>query len=148
MIVIGKQAFVFSHSCKYVDIQDFDKEVKYLLKVPVVYAVIAYDCTSLGETYMLFVRNYLCVPTMDNNLIPHFFRETGLILNDAPKIICTGPSVEDHFLFDEETGLRLPFTLNGTFSMFETRSITEDEIKNAENYPTISLTLDSNRWDT
>ena len=69
-----------------------------------------------------------------------------MILNDAPKIICTGPSVEDHFLFDEETGLRLPFTLNGTFSMFETRSITEDEIKNAENYPTISLTLDSKMW--
>ena len=69
-----------------------------------------------------------------------------MILNDTPKIHCKDPSVEDHYLFREETGLRIPFTLNGTFSMFETRSLTEDEIENAENYPTIFLTPDSNRW--
>ena len=45
--------------------------------------------------------------------------------------------MEDHYLFREETGLRIPFTLNGTFSMFETRSLTDDEVENAENYPTI-----------
>ena len=55
--------------------------------------------------------------------------------------------MEDHYLFDEETGLRIPFTLSGTFSMFETRSLTEDEIKNPENYPTIFLNPDSNIWD-
>ena len=31
--------------------------------------------------------------------------------------------------------------------MFETCSLTEYKIENAENYPTIFLTLDSNRWD-
>ena len=30
--------------------------------------------------------------------------------------------------------------------MFENRSLTEDKIENAENYPTIFLTPDSNRW--
>ena len=55
--------------------------------------------------------------------------------------------MEDHSLFDEETGLIILFTLNGNFSMFETRSLTEDEIENSENYSTIFLTPDSNRWD-
>ena len=32
--------------------------------------------------------------------------------------------------------------------MFETCSLTEYEIENPENYPTIFLTPDSNRWDT
>ena len=38
--------------------------------------------------------------------------------------------------------------MNGTFSIFETRYLTEDEIENADNSPTIFLNLDSNRWDT
>ena len=70
-----------------------------------------------------------------------------MILNYTPKIHCKYPSVEDHSLFDEETGLRLPFTLNGTFSIFEDFSLTEDESENADNYPTIFLTLDSNSCD-
>ena len=109
--------------------------------------VIEYDCTSSGETYLLDVRNALCVPTIYINLIPPFvLREAGLLLNYTPKIHCKDPSVEDHSLFDEETGPRIPFTLNGTFSMFETRSLTEDEIENAENYPTLFLSPDSNMW--
>ena len=65
-------------------------------------AMIAYDCKYSGETYLLVVRNALCVPTMEINLIPPFvLREAGLILNDTPKIHCKDPSVEDHSLFDE-----------------------------------------------
>ena len=82
-----------------------------------------------------------------NLILPFALRKSGLILNDTPKIHCKDPSVEDHSLFDEETGLIIQFTLNGTFYMFETRYLTEDEFENAENYPTIFLTLDSNRWD-
>ena len=127
MVVIGKQAFVFSHSGKYADVQAFAKEVKVLSEVPIVDDVIAYDCKSSGETYLLVVINALCVPTMDINLIPAFVsREAGLIFNDTPKINCKDPSVKDHSLFDEEIGMIIPFTLNGTFSMFETSSLTED----------------------
>ena len=85
-------------------------------------AVIAYDFQTSGETYLLVVRNALCVPTMEINLIPPFIlREAGLVLNDTPKIHCDDPSIENNSLFDEETGLRIPFTLNGTFSMFASR---------------------------
>ena len=111
-------------------------------------AVIAYDCPHSGETYLLVVRNALCIPSMDHNLVPPFvLREAGLILNDKPKIHYEDPSVEDHSLLHEETGLRIPFTLSDTFSVFETRSLTDEEIENAENYPTVFLTPDSNKWD-
>ena len=72
MVVIGKQLFVFSHSGQYADVQDFAKDVKDLPEVPIVDDVIAYDCISSGETYLLVVRNALCVPTMYINLIPPF----------------------------------------------------------------------------
>ena len=68
-------------------------------------------------------------------------------MNDTPKIHSEGPSVENHYLFDEKIGLIIPFTLNGTLLMFETRSLTEDEIENEENYPNIFLTPDSNKLD-
>ena len=96
---------------------------------------------------MLVMRNSLCVHTIDINLIPPFvLREAGLILNDTPKINFEDPSVEEHSLFDEETGPIIPFTLNGTFSIFETRSLTEDEIEKTENHPNVFLTTDSNKW--
>ena len=101
-------------------------------------AMIAYNCQTSGGTYLLVVRNALCVPTMEINLIPPFIlREAGLVLNDTPKIHCDDPSIENHSLFDEETGLRILFTLSGTFSMFASRSLTEYEIKNTGDYPTI-----------
>ena len=128
--------------------QAFAKEVKGLPKVPIVDNLRAYDCQNSGKTYLLVVRNALCVPTMDINLIPPFIlREAGLVLNDTPKIHCDDPSVEDHSLFDEETRLRIPFTLNGTFSMFASHSLMEDEIENAGEYPTILLTPYSDMWD-
>ena len=148
MVVIGKQDFVYSHSGQYANVQAFAKEVKGLPKVPIVDNLIAYDCQNSGETYLLVVKNALCVPTMVINLIPPFIlREAGLVLNDTRKIYCDDPSVEDHSLFDEETGLRILFILNGTFSMFDSSSLTEDKIENAGDYPTIFLTPESDMWD-
>ena len=49
MVVIGKQTFVFSHIGQYEDVKDFSKQMKALPEVPIVDAVIAYDCPSLGD---------------------------------------------------------------------------------------------------
>ena len=72
MVVIGKQAFFFSHSGQYANVRAFTDEVKGIPKVPIVDAVIAYDCPQSGHTYLLVVRNALCVPSMEHNLIPQF----------------------------------------------------------------------------
>ena len=37
--------------------------------------------------------------------------------------------------------------MNGIFSVFDTRSLNQDEVENAENYQTVFLTPDSNAWD-
>ena len=46
MVVFGQQAFIFSHSDPYANVQVFTKEGKGLPAVPPVDAVIAYDCPS------------------------------------------------------------------------------------------------------
>ena len=82
------------------------------------------------------------------NLIPPFIlREAGLVLNDTPKIHCNVPSAEDHSLFDKETGPRITFALDGKFSVFKSRSLTDEEIKNVEDFETVFLKPDSNKWD-
>ena len=48
---------------------------------------------------------------------------------------------------DKESGLCIPFTLNGTFSAFASRSLNEKEIESAEDYETVFLTPDSNSCD-
>ena len=65
---------------------------------------------------MLVVRNDICVLSMDRNLVTLFFlREADLILNDNPKIHCEDLNDEDNSFLDDETGLRMNFTLSCTF---------------------------------
>ena len=147
MVVIGKQAFIFSHSGQYENVRAFTDEVKGITKVPIVDAVIAYDCPKSGQTYLLVVRNALCIPSMEHNLIPPFIlRESGLVLYDTPKIHCNVPSAEDHSMFDEEKGPRIPFTLDRTFSVFKSHSLKNEEINNVEDFETVFLTPDSKKW--
>ena len=101
MVVIVKQAFIFNHSDQYANVREFTDEVKGISKVPIVDVVIAYDCPQSGQTYLLVLRNSLCVPSMEHNLIPPFIlREAGLVLHDTPKIHCIVPSAEYQSLFD------------------------------------------------
>ena len=82
------------------------------------------------STYVLFH-----VPSMDHTLFPAFILQSvGLIVKKTAKIHCEDPSVEDHFIFDEESGLRIPLSLNGIFSVFKTRLPSEKEIEEVENY--------------
>ena len=148
MVVIGKQEFIFSHSGQYANVRVFTDKVKGIPKVPIVDAVIAYDFPKSGHTCLLVARNDLCVPSMEHNLIPPFIlREAGLVLHDTPKIHCNLPSAEDHSLLDGETGPRIPFTLDGTFLVFKSRSLTNEEINNVEDFETVFLTPESNKWD-
>ena len=111
-------------------------------------AVIEYDFLHSWDTYLLVVRTSLCVPSIDHNLVASFvLREAGLIFNDRQKIHCEDPSVYDHSFLDEETGLRIHFNLSGMFSVFETCSLKNEEIENTENYQTLFLITDSNKWD-
>ena len=72
MILVGKQAFVFNHTCQYANIKSFSEDSGVITKVPIVDSVIAYDFPHSGKTYLLIVRDSFCVPFMDHNLFPPF----------------------------------------------------------------------------
>ena len=53
-----------------------------LNNIPIVDAMLAYNCERTNQVYLLVFRNVLYIESMDNNLIlPLILREGGLTVN-------------------------------------------------------------------
>ncbi len=144
MVVVGGHASVFGNSGKSADVRPFSNDCSKLESVPIVDAAMAYDCPYSMKTYILAVKNALHVPSMEHNLVPPFIlREAGLTVNDVLKIHTKSSELtnETHCIVSKEevtgTDLRIPMSLDGVFSYFPTRKLTEEEIDNCEYTETI-----------
>ena len=69
MPIVGREDLVVNQSGRTVEVSPFTPNYK-PIKVDVVNAVVQYDSPLDGKEYMLIFRNALCVPSMNNNLIP------------------------------------------------------------------------------
>ena len=72
MCVFGKHCIVISESKRTVDVSAFTSAAGGLTKVPIVDALVAYNCKRTNQVYLLVARNVLYVEQMENNLIPPF----------------------------------------------------------------------------
>ena len=89
------------------------------MTVKMVDAVIQYDKTYHGSSYIFVIRNALHVPSMTNNLVPPFMlQEAGTKVNEVPKIQKDDPNMYSHAIIFPETCLHIPLELWGTFSYF------------------------------
>ena len=152
MVVVGNNATIFSNSGKSADVRPFSSKCSKMESVPIVDAAVAYDCPYTLKTYLLTVRNALHVPSMEHNLIPPFImREAGLIVNDTPKIHTKREDLsrETHCIVatksDNGVELRIPMKLDGIFSYFVTRALTQDEVDDCESIETVHLTPDASQ---
>jgi hypothetical protein len=134
MVVVGNNCLIVEWSGQTAIVNPFMPEYEALPEVPIVDAVVMYECPISGKEYIILVRNALHVPAMEQNLIPPFvMREAGIVVNDTPKIHMKNPTIEDHSLYFEETSFRIPMALWGTFSYFPTRAPTNDELAACNN---------------
>lgn len=138
MIVLGKHAFVFDNIAdRTCEVQPFDPSIGSAKHVPIVDAAIAYECPYSHKVVILLMRNA--------NLIPPFIMcEAGLIVNDTPKIHCDSPTVEDHSIYFPDANFCIPLQLNGIFSYFHTRNLSNDKVMNCDK---LFITPDSTNWD-
>ena len=72
MVVIDAQGTIIQNTGKYADVNGFSPDVGTMSRVPIVDAVLGYDCPIYGKTTLLVARNALFVESMYQNLIPHF----------------------------------------------------------------------------
>ena len=106
--------------------------------IPVRNVICAHDCPFTKKTILCVAKNALQISGIRANLIPPFImREAGLVVKETPKIHCHEPSIEDHSIYDPRTRVRIHLSLQGVFSGFETRALTQDEINNVTDYDII-----------
>ena len=87
MVVIGAKGTIIQKTGKYADVNGFSSDVGTMSRVPIVDAVLAYDCPISGKTTLLVARNALFVQSMNHNLIPPFImQESGLKVEEQAKI--------------------------------------------------------------
>ena len=113
MPVVGRNSYVISNSGKTADVNAFTPDHA-PLTIPIVDAAIQYDSPYDGKSYILIIRNALYVESMVNNLIPPFImRESGIQVNDTPKIQIESPGVDDHSILFPSTSFRIQMSLWG-----------------------------------
>ena len=145
MVVLGRGCFVFEWSGKSCSVNPFTDTLGSVKDVPIVDAAIAYECPYTQITYVLICRNALYIPSMYDNLIPPFIlRESGAMVNDIAKIHCPEPTNNDHCITFEDSDLKIPLHLNGTFSYFHTRKPTQDELQSCDK---LFITPDKQHWN-
>ena len=121
MIVCGKHCHILSRSTINATVSVFANDVG-TMQVPIVDAVIIYDCPDTTKIWLLIVCNVLYVELMDHNIIPPFVLRKGWTEgNIRPKIHhpMGTPSINDHTFGNEKEGLHVLFKLTGIFSMFD-----------------------------
>ena len=80
MVVIGGHAAVVNKTGLTAQVSPFTPEYEALSEVPIVDAVITYDCPYTDKSVMLVFRNALYVPAMEHHPVPPFImREAGLL---------------------------------------------------------------------
>ena len=57
MCVFGKHSMIISESMRTVDVSTFAAEAGHLNKVPIIDAMVAYDCKRTNQVYLLVARN-------------------------------------------------------------------------------------------
>ncbi len=90
----------------------------------------------------------MLIPTMDHNLIPLFLIWLdGLQVDETPKHQLALPTVDNHAIYDSETGMRIHLKLNGIFSYFTTQALTLNEVEMWDTFPIVFITPDGDAWD-
>ena len=125
----------------------FSSEVQGMSKVPVVDAVVAYDCPLTSESYLLVMQNALHILRTKHGLIPTFnIWEAGLNISEVTKIHCDEPTVEDHSIYDFLTKVEIPLKLDGILSYLPTQALRLDEIQRCDKIEHVFLSPDAKTW--
>ena len=90
MPVVGCHAHILEYTAHMVNVHGFAEDLGNLQAIPVVHAIIAYDCPITAHTYLLSIHNAIYIESMTVNLIPPFMmRLAGMVVNECPEILVT-----------------------------------------------------------
>jgi hypothetical protein len=148
MAVAGSDCTVIATSGHHATVTPLSSNLPTMDMVEIGNVAIAYDDPIFLQTYLLVMRNALLILTMDHNLIPPFLiRLAGLQVDETPKHQLALPTVDNHAIYDSETGMHIHLKLNGIFSNFTTQALTLDKVENWDTFPIVFVAPDGDAWD-
>ncbi len=148
MVVAGSKTTIIARSGTFANVTPFSKDLQAMDMVEIGDAAMCYDDPILLVTYILVMKNALLIPPMGHNLTPPFLiREAGLLLDKTPKHQTSYPTIDNHSIRDQRSGLWIYLQLNGIFSYFITWPLTLEEQENWEGYQVVYITLDDDSWN-
>ncbi len=148
MAVASADCTIIAKSGNYADVTPFSEDLPVMTMLEIVDAMMAYNDPTSHITYLLVMRNALSIPSMGHNLIPPFLiRKAGLALDKMPKFQLDTPTINNHAIVDNVTGMRIHLKLNGNFSYFTTCNLIQEEMDHWETYPIVILAPDRDLWD-
>ena len=143
--VVGYNAYVYRDTGQTIDIKAFTSAVGKLQNIPIVDAMVYYECPYTSKELILVINNALYVEQNEDNLLtPFLVREAGHYLSERPKIHSPNPTIDDHVVVLKEVDVRIHLNLHGIVSYFTTRKPTPQEIKDLL---WVNLTPDAPSWD-
>jgi hypothetical protein len=121
MVVAGSDCTVIATSGHHATVTLFSSNLSMMDVVKIGDVALVYNDPLSLLTYLLVMRNALLIPMMDHNSIPPLLiRLAGLQVDETPKHQMASPTVDNHAIYDLETGMHIHFKLNGIFSYFPT----------------------------
>ena len=139
-------AYILNYTGRTAEVSPFTSSYGDLKNVPIVDAIIPYDCLYHGGTYLLVCHIALFVILMTQNLIPPFIlREIYIIVNNVPKKQSPDPDDTTHSIWFPDSGFCIALSLRGIFFYFLTCKPTREELVSTENI--LVMTPQDQNWD-
>jgi hypothetical protein len=145
--VLGIHAHIVSYTGNYVTVSGFVDSLGKKKRVPIVDAVIAYDCDVTGDSSLMYICNALYIPEMKYHLMhPFIMRLAGILVDECPKFLAKRASINNHSVFFPDKNIRIPLFLRGIVSYFPCRRPTSDEL-NDNSMLVLDLTPRASEWN-
>jgi hypothetical protein len=117
MAVAGSDCTVIAKSGCHATVTPFSSNLPTMDIIKIGDIAIAYDDPVSLKAYLLVMRNALLILTMDHILIPLFLIQlAGLQVDETPKHQLALPTIDNHTIYDLESGMHIHLKLNRIFS--------------------------------
>jgi len=116
-----------------------------LQDVPIVTAIVAYNCPLTGKSVLLQFNQVLYIPDMKRMLMcPMQSRMSGIIIKDCPSFLAPEENHENHSIYLPDINMRVPLEIHGVCSYFSVRKPSEQELAKL---PIQQMTAPFPLWD-
>lgn len=146
-IVGGNNCVVIDTTGRTVSVSPFSDEYEALQDIPIASIATAYDCPMTGQVYILIFNEALYFgDRMTHSLLcPNQLRAHGIQVDDTP---IQYNETSTHSLYVPEHDLRIPLSLEGVISGFDTRQPTTAELDDISTHVELSSSIEWNPHST